>query len=366
MKIRCGNSDFSNAISIAMRAVPSKTTTPILECVLIEADDGGTITITSNSMEMGIVTMFDGVIDEPGSIAIEAKTLNDIAKKLPACEVTISADASLVAKIKSGKSKFEIPCREASEFPELPEVDKGVAADVTQADFKNAVLKSIFCTDPDNSNVMMTGEKIELDGDTLRLTAIDGHRVAMVNVQLDNDYGKFETVIPGKTLMEVSRMLKDGWFKIEVTQNHAIFTFDNTTLVSRVIYGKYFDISKILNVEPVIRVKTSSDDLASCINRASVVIRESDKRPIVMNITDGIVQLVAKTQFGNASEEISVEKEGPDLTIGFNARFLIDAVNAAAFYSDQIDIGFGNAKSPAIISDADSCFKYMVLPVNMA
>ena len=364
MIIKCDKSDLVTAIRTAMRAVPSKTTMPILECVLIEAKDSG-ITITANNTEMGIVTTLDGEVAESGISAIDAKLLNEISGKLSAGTVTISVNEDLVCTIKAGKSKFEIPCKDPDMFIRLPETENGLTIEVDQVEFRNAVQKSIFCTTQNESNAMMTGEHVEVDGNILRLTALDGHRVAITEVALERDYPYCETIIPATTLSEIAKILKVGYLWIEFSENHTVFTFGNTKMISRTIGGKYFNVKQMLRGDTPIVMKVDAGELLSCIDRASVVIDAQDKKPIVVTITDDLMQIDSNTAKGNVNEELPVEKNGDDIRIGFNCRFLAEAVSAAYSYDDELQMSFSSAKSPVYITKPDAYYKYIVLPVNI-
>ena len=363
MKFTCDKRELESAMRTAMRAVPSKSTMPILECVLIEADEKG-ITVTANSMDMGLVTHIDGTVHEFGQAAIEAKVLNEISGKLPSGDATIGIEND-IAKIKAGRSKFEIPCRDADSFIRLPEVEAGVSVMVDQEQFRNAIQKSIFCISQNDKVPTMTGEKIEVNGNVMRFIALDGHRIAITEIMLDKDYGKAESIVPGRTLSELTKILKEGHLEIEFTQSHCIFDVDGTTLISRVIEGQYFDVSKMMRFEHSTALKVDACELLSCIGRASVVMRDGDKRPVVMEIFDGGLSIDASTQMGHVHEELAAEKTGEDLRIGFNDRFLGDAIGAASSYDDEIELQFESQKSPVAITRADAPYRYIVLPVNL-
>ena len=363
MKIKCDSKDLAIAIGTAMRAVPAKTTIPAQECVLIEAD-GGSIFVTGNDMELGIRTVLEGEVIELGRVAVDAKLMNDIAKKLPVGDAVISSNEIFTLNIKCGRSKFNISGRDPVDFSVLPETEKGTVVEISQAAFKDAVLNSIFCISPNDTNPIMTGEHIDTDGDVMRFTALDGHRIAITEIKLDRPFGKADAIIPGKTLSEVSKLLKDGYMQIEFTQNHVVFDIDGTRIVSRTIYGQYFKIDRFMSNDYTTKVTADAGELLSCIARASVVIDSAEKKPpVIISVTDGIISIDAKTAKGTTNEELEAEKIGEDIRLGMNNRFLIDALDRATSYDDEIEIRFTGPKTPVTITRDGASYRYIVLPV---
>ena len=364
MKIKCDNLDLARAIGIAMRAVPSKANMQICESVLIEATNKG-ISVTANDMQMGIETCFDGDVKEVGAIAVDAKLLNDISRKLPRGDVEISASETLTVKIRCGRSKFEIPGQDAEVFPRLPEPEQESVVTVDQESFKNAILNTIFCVAQTDRNVIMTGEYIEVKDDVMRISALDGSRVATVKIHLAKEYGNIAAIVPAKTMSEVSKILRTGDMQVGFAKDHVIFSMENTTLVSRVIDGEYFNVDKILANDHKTIVKADAYELLSCIGRASVVVESSQKRPVIINISDEVMNIDVNTQRGATHEELAIQKDGADLLLGMNGQFLSDAIKAASFYDEEVEIRFINAKSPATIEKVDSDYRYIVLPVSI-
>lgn len=365
MKIKCDSKDLAIAIGTAMRAVPAKTTVPAQECVLIEADGDG-IFVTANDTELGIRTVLEGEVIDRGRVAVDARLMNDISKKLPVGDATISANEMYTVNINCGRSKLKIAGRDPSDFAVLPETDEGTVVEVPQILFRSAVQSSIFCIGADSNNPIMTGEHIEMDGDIMRFTALDGHRIAITEIKLDRDFGKVDTIIPGRSLSEVSKLLKDGFMHIKFTQNHVVFDIGDTRIVSRTIFGQYFNMSHILSADYNTRVIVNARELLACISRASVVIDSGEKKqPTIISISDGIINLDACSQRGTTHEEMEVEKYGEDIRIGLNGRFLSEAVGAASNYDDEIEIRFTGQKTPVTITRDGASYRYVVLPVNI-
>ena len=244
MKIICSKSDLLKSINISMKAVPSKTTMPILECVLIDASTD-IIKFTTNDMELGIETIVNGKVSERGVIAIDAKMFYEIIRKLPDNEVIITADENYNVTIVCEKAKFSIGGKSGDDFSNLPYIEREDCITISQFTLKEIVRQTIFSIAPNDNNKLMTGELIDINGDTLKIVALDGHRIAIRKIQLKESYSNKKVVVPGKTLSEISKILSgevDDLVNIFFTKNHIVFEFDNTVVVSRLIEGQYFRV----------------------------------------------------------------------------------------------------------------------------
>jgi len=213
----------------------------------------------------------------------------------------------------------------------------------------------------------MTGELFEINNDTLRVCSLDGHRISIRKVDLKNKYPNRKVVIPGKTLNEISKILPgdtENDVTIFFTGKHVVFEFDNTMVVSRLIEGEYFKIDQMLSSDFETKISINKRQLYNCIDRATLLIREGDKKPIIININDENMDLKISSTIGSMDDEIEVEKQGKDLMIGFNPKFLIDALRVID--DEEIDIYFVNPKAPCFIRDKEEKYIYLILPVNFA
>lgn len=366
MKIICSKSDLSKGVSIVSKAVPSKTTMTILECILIDATMD-TIKLTANDMELGIQTEIEGDIITPGMIAIDAKIFSEIVRKLPDNEVTIETDEKLQVSIVCEKANFTIAGKDGGDFAYLPVIDREESVTLTQFTLKEMIRQTIFSIADNESNKIMTGELFEINNDTLRLVSLDGHRISIRKVGLKESYDHKKIIVPGKTLIEVSKILS-GDFESEVeiyfTGNHIVFEFDNTVVVSRLIEGEYFRIDQMISGDYETKVVVGKREFLNCIDRATLLIKEGDKKPIIINIGDDLMELKIKSQYGSLNEEIYISKEGKDLLIGFNPKFLIDALRAID--EEEVTLYLMNAKAPCYIKDEKESYIYLILPVNFS
>lgn len=364
MKVIFKKSDLANAVNIVMKAVPSKTTMSILECILINASTNE-IKLTANDMELGIETIVEGEIIEKGIIAIDAKIFSEIVRKLPDNEVVIETDEHLQTTITCEKAKFNISSKAGDEFSYLPYVEKNETITLSQFTLKEIIRQTIFSIADNDSNKLMTGELFQIDGNMLRVVSLDGHRISIRKTELKESYGPRKVVVPGKTLMEVSKILSgevDSEVTISFTNNHIVFEFDQTVVVSRLIEGEYFRIDQMLSSDYETKVNINKRELLNCIDRATLLVKEGDKKPIIINILDETMELKMKSQIGTMDEEIMISKEGKDLLIGFNPKFLIDALRVID--DEEVTLYLMNPKAPCFIKDDKEMYVYLILPVN--
>lgn len=364
MKLICNKSNLLNGVNIVSKAVPNKTTMSILECILIDAT-GSNIKLIANDMELGIETVIEGEIAEKGQIALDAKIFLEIVRKLPDNEVTIITDNSFKTNITCEKAKFTIIGKSGEDFSYLPNIERIDSIIVSQFTLKEVIRQTIFSIADNDNNKLMTGELFEINGDTLKVVSLDGHRISIRNIILKDNYPSRKVVVPGKTLNEVSKILSgdaDKDVSIFFTGKHIIFEFDKTTVVSRLIEGEYFKIEQMLSSDYETKVTINKKELFDCIDRATLLVKEGDKKPIIINITDGIMELKINSTVGSMNEEIDITKQGKDLMIGFNPKFMIDALKVID--DEEIDIYLVNPKAPCFIRDAKGKYVYLILPVN--
>ncbi|MCI5869765.1 MAG: DNA polymerase III subunit beta [Dorea sp.] len=364
MKIICSKSNLVKGVSIVSKAVPSKTTMPILECILIDATTD-IIKLTANDMELGIQTEIEGEIIDRGMIAIDAKIFSEIVRKLPDNEVTIETNENLQTIITCEKAKFDISGKPGDEFSYLPIIEKEDSIEISQFTLKEIIRQTIFSISDSESNKLMTGELFEIKDNKLRVISLDGHRISIRKVELKDNVTDKKLVVPGKTLIEISKILSgeaESMVDISYTNNHIVFEFDNTIVVSRLIEGEYFRIDQMLSSDYETKVRINKKELLSCIDRATLLVKEGDKKPIIINIGDELMELKIKSQIGSMNEEIMITKEGKDLLIGFNPKFLIDALRVID--DEEVTLYLMNAKAPCFIKDDEENYIYLILPVN--
>lgn len=364
MKLICSKQNLLYGVNIVSKAVPTRTTMAILECILIDAS-ANEIKLTANDMELGIETSIEGQIEERGIIALDAKIFSEIVRKLPDSDVTIETDSNFKTTITCEKAKFNIVGKSGDDFSYIPFIERNESVHISQFTLKEVIRQTIFSIADNDNNKLMTGELFEINENELKVVSLDGHRISIRKIQLKENYEHKKVVVPGKTLQEVSKILPgnaDSEVDIYITENHIVFEFDNTTVVSRLIEGEYFKIEQMLSSDYETKVKINKRELLDCIDRATLLVKEGDKKPIIMNVTDDSVQLKINSFIGSMDEEIDVKKDGKDILIGFNPKFFIDALRVID--DEEVTLYMVNPKAPCFIKDDDETYIYLILPVN--
>ena len=326
MKIICSKSSLLKSVSIALKAVPSKTTMPILECILMDATTNQ-IKFTTNDMELGIETIVEGTIEEKGMVALDAKIFYEIIRRLPDNDITIKTDEKYTATITCEKAKFNIIGKSGEDFSYIPYIERNEEISISQFTLKEVIRQTIFSIADNDNNKLMTGELFEINENSLKVVSLDGHRISIRNIELKNNYEHKKVVVPGKPLQEISKILPgnaDEDVSMYLSDNHIVFEFGNTTVVSRLIEGEYFKIEQMLSSDYETKVKINKRELLDCIDRATLLVKEGDKKPIIMNITDDKMELKINSFIGSMNEEIDITKDGKDILIGFKPKFYID------------------------------------------
>ena len=364
MKLICSKANLLHGVNIVSKAVPTRTTMAILECILIDASTND-IKLTANDMELGIETKIEGEIVERGIIALDAKIFSEIVRKLPDSDVVIETDETFKTTITCEKAKFNIVGKSGDDFSYIPFIERNESITMSQFTLKEVIRQTIFSIADNDTNKLMTGELFEIQENNLKVVSLDGHRISIRTIELKNSYEAKKVVVPGKTLQEVSKILPGGSEEevtIYLTDNHIVFEFDSTTVVSRLIEGEYFKIDQMLSSDYETKVKINKRELLDCIDRATLLVKEGDKKPIIMNITDSTMELKINSFIGSMNEDIDIAKEGKDILIGFNPKFFIDALRVID--EEEVTLYMVNPKAPCFIKDEEGKFIYLILPVN--
>lgn len=364
MKLLCSKSNLLNGVQIVSKAVPNKTTMSILECILIDAR-GTDIKLIANDMELGIETIIEGTIEEKGLIALDAKIFLEIVRKLPDNEISIITDSSYKTFINCEKAKFTIIGKSGEDFSYLPSIEKIDPIIISQFTLKEIIRQTIFSIADNDNNKLMTGELFEVSDDSLKVVSLDGHRISIRKTKLKDSYANRKVVVPGKTLIEISKILSGDTNKdvhVYFTDKHIVFEFDDTTVVSRLIEGDYFNVNQMLSSDYETKVSVNKKDLLECIDRATLLVKEGDKKPIIINMTENVMELKMNSTVGSMNEDIDITKQGKDIMIGFNPKFVIDALRVID--DELIDIYLVNPKAPCFIKDKEDKYIYLILPVN--
>ena len=363
MKFTCNKSDINEAINIVLKAVPGKTTMPILECVVIEAADNE-LKLTTNDMSLGIETRLSANIEEEGIILVNAKMISEIIRKLPDEDVYFEADNNENILLFCGKAKFNLSGKNHEEFPMLPKIEKEKKIVISQFTLKEMIRQTIFSISNNENNKILTGELFEINGDEFKIASLDLHRVSIRKIQLKESYDEIKAVIPGKTLSEVSKILTGGMedeVEIFFTKNHVLFELGKTIIISRLIEGNFYNINQMLTNDYETKVTVNKRELLDCIDRATLLLREAENKPVIMNVKNDEIKMEMNTKIGSMDENIGIQKKGKDLRIAFDPKFLIDVLRVID--EEEVNLYLFNAKAPCFIRD-DNSYIYLILPVN--
>lgn len=364
MHIICDKSKLIEGMNIVMKAIPGKTTMMILECVVIEVKDNQ-IKLIANDLQLGIETLIDGEIKQEGSVAVGAKVFFEIIRKLPSDNVSITVDEDYHMNISCGKAKFNIMAKATDEFPYLPNIVKDKNVNISQFTLKDIIRQTVFSISDNENAKVMTGELFEIHDSELKVVSLDGHRISIRKVKLNQSYDDVSVIIPGKTLIEISKIINGGMddeVSIFFTDKHVLFEFEDTIVLSRLIEGEYYKIDKMLSTDYETKVTVNKREMLECIDRSTLLLKESDKKPVIIDVQDDYMKFAMNSAIGSMDEDIDASKEGKDILIGFNPRFLMDALRVID--EDEITMYMINPKAPCFIRDQEENYIYLILPVN--
>ena len=336
----------------------------ILECVVIEVKDNQ-IKLIANDLQLGIETLIDGEIKQEGSVAVGAKVFFEIIRKLPSDNVSITVDEDYHMNISCGKAKFNIMAKATDEFPYLPNIVKDKNVNISQFTLKDIIRQTVFSISDNENAKVMTGELFEIHDSELKVVSLDGHRISIRKVKLNRSYDDVSVIIPGKTLIEISKIINGGMddeVSIFFTDKHVLFEFEDTIVLSRLIEGEYYKIDKMLSTDYETKVTVNKREMLECIDRSTLLLKESDKKPVIIDVQDDYMKFAMNSAIGSMDEDIDASKEGKDILIGFNPRFLMDALRVID--EDEITMYMINPKAPCFIRDQEETYIYLILPVN--
>lgn len=367
MKIICDKSNLIEGMNIVMKAIPAKTTMEILECVVVDVQDGQ-IKLIANDLQIGIETVIEGEIEEEGSVAVKAKDFYDSIRKLSSDQVYLSVDGNYDLYIACGRANIKVAAKSSEEFPYLPTIVKEKRISISQFTLREIIRQTVFSISANENAKVMTGELLEIKGSQLRLVSLDGHRISIRKVQLKESFEDISVIIPGKILNEISKIINGGIddeVSVFFTDKHVLFEFENTLILSRLIEGEYYKIDKLIAGNYETKIKVNRQDMLDCIDRTtliSMMSKNSDKKPVIIDVKDDNMKFSINVANASMDEDLEAVKEGKDLMIGFNPRFLMDALKVID--DEEIDIYMSNAKSPCFIRDDEENYIYLILPVN--
>lgn len=375
MKLTCSREELMEIIGTVQKSVPAKAVMPILECIKIDASGDGNVVVTGNNLDLCIEYNAKCNVSEGGSVALASRMLGEIVRSMPDGNVTVSVDeTNYITKIESGQSKFNIQGLSSNEYPAAPILDEKFVFTLTQNILKKLIRKTIsFISLNEGKKPVLTGALFEIKNGTLNVAASDGHRLAVVREELNENVNDAKFVIPRTTLNELSKILKDEdeSVKIIVSDRHVMFDFNDFQVYTRLLDGDFLNYEAIISVVNTISVVVDKRVLTDSLERALLLINDdisakSDKRvPVRFNIAYNKIDVSCITQKGQVNDTVSADIEGGELIIGFNCRFLLDALNGCD--DEKVKIEFSAPTSGCFMrsTTGDNSYSYMVLPVRL-
>lgn len=369
MKIICEKEKILKGITSVINGVASKTTMPILEGILLLTNDNE-LKLTSYDLEIGIEYILEANVEEQGNTVVNAVMFSEIIKRLPSTEIKITINENNLLEIECEGSLYKLATMNPDDFPELPKINVDNSIEIEQTTLKNMIRKTIFAVSQEENRPIFTGCLFEVKENKLNVVAVDGYRLAVKTKELINNGNDFSSVIPGKTLNEVNKIISDSFdtVKIGISRNQALFEMENCKIVTRLLDGEFLNYTNTIPKNWETRVKVNKNNIQNCFERILLIsassIEKEKKYPVKINIELGKVTISCANQTGDAKEEIYVDTEGKDLEVGFNPRFFLDALKAID--DEEVYIEFGTNRSPCIIKPVeDGDYIYMILPIKM-
>lgn len=370
MKFSCEKALIQSAIATTSRATAPKSSIPALEGILLEADSE--LRLTGYNLETGIRTVVPAEIREGGSLVLSARLFGDIIRRLPDDIVSIATDG-LTVHIQCGVSEFHIQGIDPEEFPELPAVEPQNALVLSRATLSDMINRTLFAVSNNDGRPILTGSLFEVVGNVLTVVSVDGQRLALRREKLEQapDHD-FSFVVPGMALGEVRGICGDGEETVSITTGarHILFRMGSTLLVTRRLEGEFLNYRQSISWKSDIRLVADVRQLMTSISRASVILKENSKNPLRCIVGEGELYLSSVTAAdGNSYDVCPVEGSGNDLHIGFNHRFMMDALKAVP--TEKAKLLMGTPSTPCIIvpveePEGEESFLFMVLPVRMS
>lgn len=364
MNIVCDKALLSSAIDGVSKAVTLRSSIPALEGILLKAE-GFQLTLTGYDLEMGITTTIEANVRQAGEIVLSAKLLGDMVRRLPSGEVSIYTNESGNATIKGGVAEFDILAMSASDYPDIPTPGADHTLTIKAGMLRGMIEKTLYAVSQDDKKPAHTGELFAIEEDKLTVVALDGYRLAIVErpVQAEKH---IRIIIPAKTLTEVNKLLGDDEDDVRISANRrfVVFNSGNYTILSRLIEGEFLNYANVIPNGCKTRVVLETRDFIDTIERASLIITERLKNPLrILFDASGKVTVRCQTNLGKVVDEFSAQVEGDPVEIGFNNRYLLDALRNAR--CEKVVLELSGPLSPVkILPEEGEDFIYLVLPVR--
>ena len=367
MRFSCSQSTLVKALNIVSKAVTSRTTIPILKGILINVDENGFVTMSASDLDISIENKFEVVDYEPGEIVVQAKLFSDIIRKLPSDIIYIEENEGNVL-IKCSSSEFNIIGSPSDEFPKINLGSEGEKLVFDKEILKEMIKKTNFAASIDESRGVITGVLFEMKENSFNMVALDGFRMAVARENINNER-KQNIIVPARTLNEVQKIISEAETEKEeieliLNDKRALFIIDNIKVVVRLLDGEYVKYNDILPKESQLQIVLNKNDLTDAIERASLFAKVGKNNLIKLNIKENEMEITSKSEEGNVKEEVFISRDGKDLVIGFNSKYLLDSLKVID--DENIKMLFNTPISPCLIRPIEGNeYEYLVLPVRI-
>ncbi len=367
MRFTCEKSMLMNGLNITGRAVATKSALSVLEGILCRAGNG--LSLTGFNMETAITYEIEADVADMGSCVLPARLFGDIIRRLPEGPVTVVVDENYKVSIRAGYASFSISAESAEDYPELPDVGDGKSIQIPQNALKDLISGTIFSVSENQGRPIHTGVKFEVEEETVSAIAVDGFRLARRTYHMEAPTGrKLSFVVPAQSLKEVEKILQDTDDQAAFTlgSKHILFTLGDATLICRLLEGEFLDWRRVVPTNCPVKLVANVADLTSSIERVGLIVSEKYKSPVRCVFSDQVVHLKTNTTIGTAEDRCSLAGDGKELEIGFNVRYLCDALRAIP--AEEVVLELTNGLSPIVFTPAEEKqdFSYMVLPVRIS
>lgn len=364
MKFVCNRQKLNEAITNVQRAVSPKSTMPALEGILIKTTRNG-IFLCGYDLEIGITTSIDADIQGEGGIVINARLLSDIIRRMPEDKISLEADNKNIVYLQSGRSDYKIIGISESEYPELPTVTGSDSISINGCTLQSMIRQTLYAVSDKDIKPAHKGSLFEIENRSIRIISVDGYRLAVRKE--DTDYeGEKSFIVPGKSLGEVEKLISDENESVEMTvgSRHIIFRTGSYNIITRLIEGEFMNYRAAIPSVHSTELKVNTRKFISTIDRMSLLLNERMKSPIRCRIEDGRIKTSCNTTIGQANDEFEAETQGEDIEIGFDDKYMLDALKYSE--TDEVKINMNGPLSPIVVlpSEGDS-FLFLVLPVRL-
>lgn len=366
MKAMCSRKDLYEGVQTAGRAVSSRSSLPILGHLLIRSEDDR-LRIAATDLEIGMECTVQSSVQDHGDLTVPARIFTDILSALPDADVEISVDDSNVVNLKCGASDYTILGLPAEDFPMLPDVKDESAFRIEKALLREGIKRTIFAVSTEEARPQLTGILLMLDEEGIRLISTDTHRLCMQLLPVIECRGTASAIVPQRAMAELSRLLTDddGEVAVSISGSQILFKMENVSLVSRLIEGQFPNFERVIPTDHDRKLSLPTSDFLHSIRRAAIVARENSNRAILRTSDGKLVVTAESGAVGRAYEEVEVLREGEDVEMAFNAKYLLDVLNVMDF--EAVDFELTGSLAPGVIKGQGSDdYLYVIMPMQIA